>query len=259
MNEIIYKVSYQAENYCKLEGDSIDYSIPLYQYKNIYQFLLPGEYVKYLFFNMLFNLLVDNSVEDFLNFHFVNYTGDKSEFIRIFKLDIDEIFESFEVPWRETPVLYVDPITGRTLRDSSKIIITDVLPFFQSYNYIKYLKYKRRYNESEYWMKNKQKELLGGSLYTKTKIENYSKTRARAFCIKLMQDQGKINFYNNDKQLWRKKEMIEFIESIQEWEDQSGQTVYEEFLKINAKYDSYQSKYKKDYDFGYKLFNEIIA
>ena len=61
--------------------------------------------------------------------------------------------------------------------------------------------------------------------------------------------------YLYQKTTWKKGEMIRYIKDL--WKDQSGKTVYEEFLEINAKYDSQKSKFKKDYDCGLKFFNQL--
>jgi hypothetical protein len=82
-----------------------------------------------------------------------------------------------------------------------------------------------------------------------------SLTRSRAFCIKLMQDEGKINYYDLDKKNWKKTELQNYIEIL--WENQSGQTVYEDFLKIDARYDSFKKEYKRDFDYGQKIFEDL--
>jgi hypothetical protein len=253
MDEIIYKVYWHPRDPNNLSEEEIEFMVPLERYDNLYIKLQVSHKIKFLFFNMLFNKIEDDQFESFLDFHFDKYQSDKKDFLRILKWDIDEIFERFEIPWREKKRILINQY-GTTLWDKSKLIIKDIIPFFEPYNYDTYMNYKRRYKEANYWIERKS-GLMTIPLHMGTKKNNYSIKRARAFCIKLMHDQGKINFYDTDKQLFKKTEMIEYIMNL--WKNQSGQTVYEDFLKMNAKYDSWKTKYKKEYDYGLELFNEL--
>lgn len=254
MNEINYKVFFNKEDKSGLSEDEIEFMESSDKYENPDAIICDKELVRCLFFNLLFNIIEYDKVTAFLDFHFDNCQQDKRDFLRVLKLDIDEIFELFEIPWRDRKLISTNAF-GTTRYDIRKLIIKDIIPFFEPYDYIKYVNYKRRYKDAKYWIKNKMNEIKLDFQNIKTKNDKYSITRARAFCFKLMHDNEKINFYDIDKKFFMKTEMIQYIESL--WKGQSGQTVYEDFLKINAKYDFCKTKYKKEYNYGLELFNEL--
>jgi hypothetical protein len=84
-----------------------------------------------------------------------------------------------------------------------------------------------------------------------------SNIRARAFCIALIQESGKMNFLK-EKAL-RKNDIMEFVKIT--WGGR-GRTVYDECLNIISEKNSINNYYKEDnlkeYELGLKLYKEMF-
>lgn len=154
MDEIIYKVYCHPINPNNLSEEEIEFMVPLEKYDNLYTKLPVSHKIKFLFFNMLFNKIDDDQFESFLDFHFDKYQSDKKDFLRILKWDIDEIFEHIDIPPRTKITKF-----GVTTRYSYPLKDKELLPFFEDYDYDKYLVYKKHYKKAKHWIKKKNKEL----------------------------------------------------------------------------------------------------
>jgi len=154
MKEILVK--YFRSKYLMNQAENVnDFMVPLNLDKDIDKSLTDSEKHKFLFFNMLFNKIRDNQIIPFLDFHYHKHESDKKNFLRTLKYDLYEIHERLVKPGR-----IISTNSAMSSDELSQPVIIEIMPYFDPYDYERYLNYERRIKEVKYWIKGKNKELL---------------------------------------------------------------------------------------------------